>query len=116
MPFNGLDLAFFCNSGAEAVEAALKLARLYGHQKDIEFPKIVVMNNAFHGRTLATISATSNQKIQAGFEPLVPGFLPVPFNNIEAIENLVASRNDIVAVILEPIQGEGASLCHIPTF
>lgn len=103
----GLDRAFFCNSGAEAVEAALKLARLYGHQKNIEVPQIVVMSGAFHGRTLATISAGGSQKAQAGFDPLLPGFVRVPFNDFDALKKVADSHDDIAAVIMEPIQGEG---------
>jgi acetylornithine aminotransferase len=98
---------FFCNSGCEANEAAIKLARLYGHNKGIELPAIIVMEQSFHGRTLATLSATGNRKAQAGFEPLVPGFVRVPFDDLEAI-NIVAKNNpNIVAVLVEPIQGEG---------
>lgn len=103
----GLDQTFFCNSGAEAVEAALKLTRLYGHKKGMEFPHVVVMQNAFHGRTLATLSATGNKKIQAGFEPLVPGFIRVPYNDITALNDIAKQHPDIAAVLLEPIQGEG---------
>lgn len=109
----GLDKAFFCNSGAEAVEAALKLVRLYGHQKGIEFPKVIVMQNAFHGRTFATISAGGSQKVQAGFEPLMPGFIRAPFNDIESLERLADTHDDIAAVLVEPIQGEGG--VRIPT-
>lgn len=104
---SGMDKAFFCNSGCEANEAAIKLARLYGHQKGIETPEIIVMEKAFHGRTLATLSATGNRKVQAGFEPLVGGFVRVPFDDLEAVRQ-VASRNpNVVAVLVEPIQGEG---------
>ena len=103
---SGLAEVFFCNSGCEANEAAIKLARFYGHQRGIEHPAIVVMENAFHGRTLATLSATGNRKVQKGFEPLVEGFLRVPYNDLEAIRS-VAKRKDIVAVMLEVIQGEG---------
>ena len=103
----GMEKVFFCNSGAEANEAAIKLARLYGHQQGHAAPKIIVMENSFHGRTLATLSATGNPKAQAGFEPLVEGFIRVPFNNLAAIEETAASHDDIVAVLLEPIQGEG---------
>jgi len=103
----GMQRAFFCNSGAEANEAAIKLARLYGHQKQIELPEIIVMEKAFHGRTLATLSATGNRKVQAGFEPLVGGFVRVPFDDLDAVRQ-VASRNpNVVAVLVEPIQGEG---------
>ena len=97
---------FLCNSGCEANEAAIKLARLYGHQQGIENPAIIVMEKAFHGRTLATLSATGNRKVQAGFEPLVTGFIRVPYNDLDAI-NQVANNPDITAVLVEPIQGEG---------
>ena len=104
---SGMDQVFFCNSGCEANEAAIKLARLYGHQKGIEHPAIIVMEQAFHGRTLATLSATGNRKVQAGFEPLVGGFVRAPFDDLPAIE-LIAERNpSVVAVLFEPIQGEG---------
>jgi acetylornithine/N-succinyldiaminopimelate aminotransferase len=97
---------FFGNSGAEANEAAIKLARLYGHQRDIAVPTIIVMEQAFHGRTLATLSASGSRKNQAGFEPLVTGFARAPFNNLAAIERIAEHRDDIVAVLVEPIQGE----------
>lgn len=103
----GMDNAFFCNSGAEANEAAIKLARLHGRQKQIETPTIVVMEGSFHGRTMATLTATGNAKVQAGFEPLVPGFVHVPYNDVDAIEQLAAERDDIVAIMVEPITGEG---------
>lgn len=102
-----MDKVFFCNSGAEANEASIKLARLYGHQQGYNVPKIIVMENSFHGRTLATLSATGNPKVQAGFEPLVEGFIRVPFNSLSAINEVAESHNDIAAVLLEPIQGEG---------
>jgi acetylornithine/N-succinyldiaminopimelate aminotransferase len=102
----GMDNAFFANSGAEANEAAIKLARLYGHQRGIELPAIVVMEKAWHGRTLATLSATGSRKAQAGFEPLMGGFLRVPYNDIGAIERL-ADNQSVVAVLLEVLQGEG---------
>lgn len=101
-----MEKVFFCNSGAEANEACLKIARLHGDSKGIETPTIIVMETAFHGRTLATLSATGNTKIQKGFGPLVPGFVHVPFNDLEAIEQLASSRDDIVAIMVEPIQGE----------
>jgi len=104
---SGTDAVFFCNSGCEANEAAIKLARLYGHQKGVESPGIVVMDKAFHGRTLATLSATGNRKVQAGFEPLVPGFVRVPLNDIEAVRRVAAQDKSVVAVLVEPIQGEG---------
>ncbi|MFZ5724073.1 MAG: aspartate aminotransferase family protein [Pseudomonadota bacterium] len=104
---SGMEKVFFCNSGAEANEAAIKLARLYGHKKkDIDNPAIVVMDGAFHGRTLATLTATGNRKVQAGFEPLVSGFVRVPYNDLDAVR-LVAKNRDIVAVLVEPVQGEG---------
>ncbi|MDZ7753086.1 MAG: aspartate aminotransferase family protein [Gammaproteobacteria bacterium] len=103
----GMERVFFCNSGAEANEALIKLARLHGHQRGIKSPVIVVMDNSFHGRTLATLSATGNRKVQAGFEPLVSGFLRVPFGDLSALESLARGDNDIVAVLVEPIQGEG---------
>lgn len=103
----GMDKAFFCNSGAEANEAAIKIARLYGHNKGIEKPAIVVMENAFHGRTMATLSATGNRKAQAGFEPLVQGFVRVPYDDLDSIRALAEHNPDIVAIMVEPIQGEG---------
>lgn len=103
----GMDQVFFANSGAEANEAAIKLTRLYGHQKGIETPSIIVMEKAFHGRTMATLTASGSRKVQAGFEPLVPGFIRAPFNDLDAIQTIAANREDVVAVMLEPIQGEG---------
>ncbi|MDO9422995.1 MAG: aspartate aminotransferase family protein [Methylobacter sp.] len=104
---SGMDNVFFCNSGAEANEAAIKLARKYGHQQGIENPAIIVMEKSFHGRTLATLSATGNAKIQQGFAPLVEGFVRVPYNDINAIKQAVEQHNNVVAVLVEPIQGEG---------
>jgi acetylornithine aminotransferase len=104
---SGLTNAFFCNSGLEANEAALKIARKYGHDKGIDLPEIVVYEKAFHGRSIATLSATGNPKVQQGFEPLVPGFVRVPLNDIAALENVAASHPKVVAVFLEVIQGEG---------
>jgi acetylornithine aminotransferase len=104
---SGMDSVFFCNSGCEANEAAIKLARLYGHGKGIESPAIIVMDKAFHGRTLATLSATGNKKVQVGFEPLVPGFVRVPLNDIEAVRRVASEDKSVVAVLVEPIQGEG---------
>jgi acetylornithine/N-succinyldiaminopimelate aminotransferase len=103
----GMDNAFFCNSGAEANEAAIKLARLYGHQRDILTPGIIVTEGSFHGRTLATLSATGNRKIQAGFEPLVQGFYRVPYNDLAAVQQVGERNKDVVAVLVEPITGEG---------
>jgi acetylornithine aminotransferase len=102
----GMDNAFFCNSGAEANECAIKIARLHGHQRGIENPSIVVMEKAWHGRTLATLSATGSRKAQAGFEPLMGGFLRVPYNDFGAIERL-SEHPSVVAVLLEVLQGEG---------
>jgi acetylornithine aminotransferase len=104
---SGLERAFFCNSGAEANEAAIKIARLHGHNRAIENPAIVVMEKSFHGRTMATLSATGNRKVQAGFEPLVTGFVRVPFGDAEAVEKLAEHHKNIVAVLVEPYQGEG---------
>jgi len=104
---SGMDNAFFCNSGAEANEAAIKLARLYGNQKKIKNPTIVVTEGSFHGRTLATLSATGNRKIQAGFEPLVSGFSRVPYNDLAAIRTVAENNKEIVAILVEPVIGEG---------
>ena len=104
---SGLTNAFFCSTGLEANEAALKIARKFGHDKGIERPEIVVYEKAFHGRSLATLSATGNPKVQAGFGPLVEGFVRVPLNDIGAIEDVARSRPNVVAVFLETIQGEG---------
>lgn len=103
----GMQQVFFSNSGAEANEAAIKLARISGHKKGFASPKIIVMEKSFHGRTLATLSATGNAKVQAGFAPLVEGFLRVPFGDVAAIEQLASQHDDIVAILVEPIQGEG---------
>jgi acetylornithine aminotransferase len=102
---SGLDNAFFCNSGAEANEAALKIARRYGHSRGIDEPVVIVMESSFHGRTLATLSATGNPKVQEGFWPLVGGFHRVPFNDLAALEAI--DNPNIAAVLVEPIQGEG---------
>ncbi len=104
---SGMDKVFFANSGAEANEAAIKIARLYGHRKDIDIPTIAVMEGSFHGRTLATLSATGNRKVQAGFEPLVTGFARIPFGDAGALELVGENNPNIVAVLVEPIQGEG---------
>lgn len=104
---SGMQNAVFGNSGAEANEAAIKLARLYGHQRKIRQPTIVVMDGSFHGRTLATLTATGNRKVQAGFEPLVQGFVRVPYNDLDAVRQVAAGNQDVVAVLVEPIQGEG---------
>lgn len=104
---SGMDNVFFSNSGAEANEAAIKLARKYGHERGIDEPAIIVMEKSFHGRTLATLSATGNAKVQQGFEPLVTGFVRVPYNDIAAIQQAIADNKNIVAILVEPIQGEG---------
>ena len=104
---SGMDAAFFGNSGAEANEAAIKLARVYGHHKNIKEPAIIVMENSFHGRTMATLTATGNRKAQAGFEPLVPGFVRAPYNDVDAVENILNINTNISAILVEPIQGEG---------
>jgi acetylornithine/N-succinyldiaminopimelate aminotransferase len=103
----GLDEVFFCNSGLEANECALKVARKYGHDRGVAEPAILVMENAFHGRSLATLSATGNRKVQAGFEPLVQGFVRVPLNDLEAVRQVATHNRNVVAVFIEPIQGEG---------
>jgi len=102
-----LESVFLCNSGAEANEAAIKVARAYGHGRGVEAPAIVVVQGAFHGRTLATLSASGSRKVQAGFEPLVGGFVRVPYGDAEAVEALARTRDDVVAVLVEPLLGEG---------
>jgi acetylornithine aminotransferase len=109
----GMDRVFFSNSGAEANEAAIKLARLHGHQKGIDTPLIIVAEGSFHGRTLATLSATGNRKVQAGFEPLVTGFVRVPYDDIEAIRTVAKNSVGVAAILVEPIQGEGG--VQVPT-
>ena len=104
---SGLSAAFFCSTGLEANEGAIKLARKFGHDKGVDRPEIIVCERAFHGRSLATLSATGNPKIQAGFGPLVEGFVRVPFNDAAAVREVAASHPNVVAVMLEPVQGEG---------
>ncbi len=104
---SGMNKAFFCNSGAEANETAIKLARLYGHNKGIDLPTIIVMEQSFHGRTMATLTATGSRKVQAGFEPLLTGFARVPFNDLEAITQVAVHNKNVVAILVEPYQGEG---------
>jgi acetylornithine aminotransferase len=104
---SGLDEVFFCNSGCEANEAAIKVARKYGHERGVNEPAIVVMENSFHGRTLATLSATGSRKVQAGFEPLVSGFVRVPHGDLDAVQKIAEHNRNVVAVLVEPIQGEG---------
>lgn len=103
----GMDGCFFGNSGAEVNEAAIKIARLYGNQQGIEQPAIIVMDSSFHGRTMATLSATGNRKVHAGFEPLVQGFVRAPYNDIDAVKNIASNNTHVVAVLVEPVQGEG---------
>jgi acetylornithine aminotransferase len=104
---SGMDRVFFCNSGAEANEAAIKIARLHAHRRGIEQPAILVTESSFHGRTLATLTATGNRKVQAGFEPLVQGFVRVPYDDLDAVETAATHRPNIAAILVEPIQGEG---------
>jgi len=111
-----MDKVFFCNSGAEANEAAIKIARLYGHKKNIDEPAIIVTERSFHGRTMATLSATGNDKVQAGFEPLVQGFVRVPYNDMQAMQAAIKNNQNIAAVILEPIQGEGGIVIPDPGY
>lgn len=104
---SGMEQVFFCNSGAEANEAAIKLVRKFGHAKGINKPVIIVMDGSFHGRTMATLTATGNAKVQAGFDPLVPGFVRVPYNDLDALRMAIGHWPEAVAVMLEPVQGEG---------
>jgi acetylornithine aminotransferase len=103
----GMDRAFFCNSGAEANEAALKIARLHAHRRGIDTPLVITAQGSFHGRTMATLAATGNAKVQAGFEPLMPGFVHVPYADIDALVAAGARHRNVAAVLLEPVQGEG---------
>ena len=103
----GMDNVFFCNSGAEANEAAIKIARLYGHSREVDAPAVVVVENSFHGRTMATLTATGNRKAQAGFEPLLAGFVRAPYDDIPSLEKIAANNKNVVAVLVEPILGEG---------
>jgi len=104
---SGMKNVFFCNSGAEANEAAIKIARKYGHQKGIEHPVIITMDKSFHGRTMGTLSATGNTKVKQGFYPLLDGFVHVPYNDTEALESAIKADKNVVAILVEPIQGEG---------
>src|SRR5690606_36052123 len=104
---SGMDSVFFCNSGAEANEAAIKLARLYGHKKGIEVPTIIVTEGSFHGRTMATLTATGSRKAQAGFEPLLAGFARLPYDDVTAVRQVAANNKNVVAMLVEPITGEG---------
>lgn len=112
----GMDKVFICNSGAEANEAAIKLARMYGHGKGIEIPTIIVMEKSFHGRTMATLTATGNRKVQAGFEPLLSGFVRVPYNDIAAVAQIAEHNKSVVAVLVEPVQGEGGIQVPAPAY
>ncbi|MCG6870906.1 MAG: aspartate aminotransferase family protein [Gammaproteobacteria bacterium] len=113
---SGMEQAFFCNSGAEANECALKIARAWGHQQGVDQPAVVVMERSFHGRTLATLSATGNRKVQAGFEPLVPGFRRAPFGDLQAVEAVARNESDVVAVLVEPVLGEGGVVIPQPGY
>jgi acetylornithine aminotransferase len=104
---SGMDNVFFGNSGAEAVECAIKIARMHGHKREIAVPTIIVAENSFHGRTMATLTATGSRKVQAGFEPLVSGFVRVPFGDLAAVDTVAKNNRDVVAVMVEPVQGEG---------
>ncbi len=104
---SGMDSAFFCSTGAEANECMIKIARLYGRQKEIAEPVVIVMEDAFHGRTMATLSASGSRKVQAGFEPLVQGFARAPYDDLEAIRTIAKNNPNVVAIMCEPLQGEG---------
>ncbi len=104
---SGMERVFLCNSGAEANEAAIKIARLYGHGRDVDRPAIIVMEGSFHGRTMATLTATGNRKVQAGFEPLLSGFVRAPYGDLAAIRQIAGNTNEVVAVLVEPVLGEG---------
>jgi acetylornithine aminotransferase len=112
----GMDEVFFCNSGSEANETAIKLARLYGHQNGVQSAGVIVMEHAWHGRTLATLSATGSRKAQAGFEPLVPGFIRVPYNDEHAVRHAADANRNIVAVLVEVLQGEGGIYVADPDY
>ena len=113
---SGMDNVFFGNSGAEANEAAIKIARLYGHSKNIDNPAVIVMQKSFHGRTMGTLSATGNPKIQDGFSPLLEGFVHVAYNDVDAIEIAIQQNPNIVAVLVEPVQGEGGVNIPAPDY
>ncbi len=110
-----MDRVFFCNSGAEANEAAIKIARKFGHEKGVARPAVVVTDGSFHGRTLATLSATGNPKVHAGFEPLVEGFIRVPYDDVDAVGH-AAAHADVVAVLVEPVEGEGGIIVPQPRY
>jgi acetylornithine aminotransferase len=111
-----MENAFFCNSGCEANEAAIKLARLYGHKKGVEVPTIIVTEGSFHGRTMATLTATGSRKVQAGFEPLLAGFARVPYDDIAAVRQVAANNKNVVAMLVEPITGEGGIRIPSPDY
>ena len=113
---SGLERVFFCNSGAEANETAIKIGRAYGRQRGFESPQIIVANDSFHGRTLGALSATGNPKVHSGFEPLVPGFVHVPYDNAEAIAQAVVQNPETSAVLLEPVLGEGGIVIPKPDY
>ena len=112
----GMDNVFFCNSGAEANEAAIKIARLYGHAREVRRPEVVVVDDSFHGRTMATLTATGNRKVQAGFEPLLAGFVRAPYDDVGAIERIAARNKQVVAMLVEPVLGEGGIRIPAPGY
>ena len=105
--WSGMDGVFVCNSGAEANEAAIKIARLYGHSRNLTCPTIIVMEGSFHGRTMATLTATGSRKVHAGFEPLMRGFVRAPYDDLDAVRQIAANTNEVAAVLVEPVLGEG---------
>lgn len=113
---SGMDNVFFCSTGAEATECMMKLARKYGHDRGIAEPTIIVMEKAFHGRTIAAITASGSRKVQAGFEPLLPGFVRAPYNDLKAIETIAKNNHNIVAIMVEPVQGEGGVIVPSPDY
>ena len=113
---SGMDNAFFCNSGAEANEAAIKIARLCGHGRNIETPEVVVVDGSFHGRTMATLTATGNRKVQAGFEPLLAGFVRAPYDDLNAVAHIAENNKNVVAILVEPVLGEGGVRLPAPGY
>ena len=113
---SGMERVFFANSGAEANEAAIKIARLHGHNRDINKPTAIVVDGSFHGRTMATLTATGNRKVRAGFDPLLSGFVRAPFDNLEAIANIAANNPNVVAMMVEPVLGEGGIIIPEATY
>ena len=112
----GMDNVFFCNSGAEANEAAIKIARLYGHGRNVETPEVVVVDGSFHGRTMATLTATGNRKVQAGFEPLLAGFVRAPYDDVDAVAHIAANNKNVAAILVEPVLGEGGVCIPAPGY